>query len=115
MPAAIRVMNPAPANCWKNGGTRQCSSAASNRSTMSPVKNVARMIFHDVVNSSDTPALTPAFPIIAAHCGYRWAHGCDRKPRGFADWETASELFGQLAHLTYLAVINVMRLHHSDA
>jgi hypothetical protein len=30
------------------------------------------MIFHDVVNSSDTAALTPAFPIIATHCGYRW-------------------------------------------
>ena len=39
---------------------------------MSPVRNVARMIFHDVVNSSDTPALTPAFPIIATHRGYRW-------------------------------------------
>jgi hypothetical protein len=61
-----------PGKLLEEGGTRQCSIAASSRSTMSPLMNVARMIFHDVVNSSDIPALTPAFPITATHCGYPW-------------------------------------------
>ena len=51
---------------------------------MSPLMNVARMIFHDVVHSSDTPALTPAFPIAAPTAGIRGkpldAIEC---PRGF--------------------------------
>jgi hypothetical protein len=34
-----------PGKLLEERGTRQCSIAASNQSTMSPVKNVARLIF----------------------------------------------------------------------
>ncbi len=69
MPAAIMVIRPAAAACWKKGGTRACCNSASRRSTTQPARKVINTIFHDVVNSSATAAPTPAFPAVDNHCG----------------------------------------------
>jgi hypothetical protein len=34
------------------------------------VRNAIRMIFQDVVNSSDTAAMAPVIPTIETHAGY---------------------------------------------
>jgi hypothetical protein len=59
-----------------------------------------------VVNSIAAPALTPAFPIIATHRGYRWSASWIRSNAIVASSMERPPLdpFLQLAHLAYLAV-----------
>ena len=61
-PVATKVINAAPVNWAKNGGSRRLVAHTTNRSTAKPARKVIIRICHDTVNNSVTAGAMAALP-----------------------------------------------------